>query len=216
MGHPQLDLTGKNAVVVGGTSGIGLALARGLAVAGANVVPTGRRIHEATTATGEIQALGRKSLVVTSDVTKTGQPRNDVPVRSGRVRQRGHSGELCRASRSASRPGRFRGGMGAHPRYESQRHVSYVQGFRPAHDGARIRQNYQHCVTDLVRRFYEVAAYAASKGAVASLTKSLAIEWAPYNICVNAIAPGVFRTDPERGVAGRDRCAAPNCCCAHP
>jgi len=41
---------------------------------------------------------------------------------------------------------------------------------------------------------YQVAAYGASKAAVAALTKSLAIEWAPYNVCVNAIAPGVFRT----------------------
>ena len=43
MGHPLLDLTNKTAVVIGGTSGIGLALARGMAQAGANVVPTGRR-----------------------------------------------------------------------------------------------------------------------------------------------------------------------------
>jgi NAD(P)-dependent dehydrogenase (short-subunit alcohol dehydrogenase family) len=42
---------------------------------------------------------------------------------------------------------------------------------------------------------YEVAAYGASKSAVASLTKSLAIEWAPHGVCVNAICPGVFRTD---------------------
>jgi NAD(P)-dependent dehydrogenase (short-subunit alcohol dehydrogenase family) len=41
---------------------------------------------------------------------------------------------------------------------------------------------------------FEVAAYSASKAAVASLTKSLAIEWAPHGVCVNAIAPGVFRT----------------------
>src|SRR5882762_11673979 len=43
VGHPLLDLTNKTAVVIGGTSGIGLALAQGLAEAGANVVPTGRR-----------------------------------------------------------------------------------------------------------------------------------------------------------------------------
>jgi NAD(P)-dependent dehydrogenase (short-subunit alcohol dehydrogenase family) len=42
---------------------------------------------------------------------------------------------------------------------------------------------------------YEVAAYCASKGAVASLTKALAVEWAKFGICVNAVAPGVFRTD---------------------
>ena len=42
---------------------------------------------------------------------------------------------------------------------------------------------------------YELAAYSASKAGVASLTKSLAIEWAPYGVCVNAIASGVFRTD---------------------
>jgi NAD(P)-dependent dehydrogenase (short-subunit alcohol dehydrogenase family) len=41
---------------------------------------------------------------------------------------------------------------------------------------------------------YEVAAYAASKSAVASLTKSLAVEWSKHGVCVNAIAPGVFRT----------------------
>jgi len=50
MGHPQLDLIGKTAIVIGGTSGIGLALANGLAEAGANVVPTGRRENLVTEA----------------------------------------------------------------------------------------------------------------------------------------------------------------------
>jgi NAD(P)-dependent dehydrogenase (short-subunit alcohol dehydrogenase family) len=47
---------------------------------------------------------------------------------------------------------------------------------------------------------YEVAAYSASKAAVASLTKSLAVEWARYGVCVNAIVPGVFRTDLNAGL----------------
>ena len=59
MGHPLLDLTDKTAVVIGGTSGIGLALTRALAQAGANVVPTGRRSAQVAAAASEVQALGR-------------------------------------------------------------------------------------------------------------------------------------------------------------
>ena len=51
---------------------------------------------------------------------------------------------------------------------------------------------------------FEVAAYGASKAAVASLTKSLAIEWAASGVCVNAIVPGVFRTEMNSRVARRD------------
>src|SRR5438270_9631312 len=69
MGHPLLDLKDKTAVVIGGTSGIGLALAKGLAQAGANVVPTGRREDHVRAAAAEVEALGRKSLSLTCDVT---------------------------------------------------------------------------------------------------------------------------------------------------
>src|ERR1700681_4335521 len=69
MGHPLLDLANKTAVVIGGTSGIGLALTRGLAQAGANVVPTGRREEQVRAAAAEVAALGRRSLALTCDVT---------------------------------------------------------------------------------------------------------------------------------------------------
>jgi NAD(P)-dependent dehydrogenase (short-subunit alcohol dehydrogenase family) len=72
MGHPQLDLSGKTAVVIGGTSGIGLALNKGLALAGANVVPTGRRAELVRKAAEEVRALGRRSLAQTCDVTDQG------------------------------------------------------------------------------------------------------------------------------------------------
>jgi NAD(P)-dependent dehydrogenase (short-subunit alcohol dehydrogenase family) len=68
VGYPLLDLSHKTAVVIGGTSGIGLTLARGLATAGANVIPTGRRSELVRTASLEIEALGRESLPITCDV----------------------------------------------------------------------------------------------------------------------------------------------------
>src|SRR6059036_2745356 len=69
MGHSLLDLTNKTAVVIGGTSGIGLAIARGLAQSGANVVPTGRREEQVRAVAAEVVALGRRSLAQTCDVT---------------------------------------------------------------------------------------------------------------------------------------------------
>src|SRR5260370_40585015 len=69
MGHPLLELTNKTAVVIGGTSGIGLALTRGLAQAGANVVPTGRRAEQVRNAAAKVVALGRRSFQQTCDVT---------------------------------------------------------------------------------------------------------------------------------------------------
>src|SRR5947207_14558796 len=69
MGHPLLDLTNKTAVVIGGTSGIGLALTRGVAQAGANVVPTGRRAEQVGNAAAQVVALGKRSLAQTCDVT---------------------------------------------------------------------------------------------------------------------------------------------------
>ena len=71
MAHPQLDLTNKTAVLIGGTSGIGLALTKGLAQAGANVVPTGRREDLVRKAASEVQTLGRRSLTQPCDVTDT-------------------------------------------------------------------------------------------------------------------------------------------------
>src|SRR5215472_9964930 len=68
MGHPLLDLTNKTGVVIGGTSGIGLALSKGLAVAGANVVPTGRRPDHVHAASAAIREIGPRSLEITCDV----------------------------------------------------------------------------------------------------------------------------------------------------
>ena len=68
MGHPLLELKERTAVVVGGTSGIGLALSKALTQAGANVVPTGRRADLVRSAASTVEKLGGRSLVATCDV----------------------------------------------------------------------------------------------------------------------------------------------------
>src|SRR5262245_9707775 len=72
MGYAPLDLTGKVAVVLGGTSGIGRAIALGLAEAGADVVPTSRRAEQVEAAASEIESRGRRTLRVASDVSDRG------------------------------------------------------------------------------------------------------------------------------------------------
>src|SRR5947209_14457900 len=76
MGLKSLELNGRTAVVIGGTSGIGRAIAHGLAEAGANVVCTSRRQEQVDTAAAEIEALGRATLRVVSDVEDRGSLEN--------------------------------------------------------------------------------------------------------------------------------------------
>src|ERR1700686_1921840 len=80
MGHPLLELKDTTAVVIGGTSGIGLALSRGLAQAGANVVPTGRREAQVRAAVFAVEALGSRSLAATWDVTDNSNFKNFLEV----------------------------------------------------------------------------------------------------------------------------------------
>ena len=195
MGYPLLDLKNKTAVVIGGTSGIGLALAKGLAQAGASVVPTGRREAEAQSAAAAVEALGQKSLAVTCDVTDNGtlerllqgvltkfgsveilvncagrtkrQPTLDVPEADWNAIMETNLNGTMRACRVFGRHMLER-------RYGRIINICSLASFVGLH---------------------EVAAYCASKGAVASLTKSLAVEWAKFGVCVNAIVPGVLRTD---------------------
>jgi NAD(P)-dependent dehydrogenase (short-subunit alcohol dehydrogenase family) len=195
MGHPQLDLANKTAVVIGGTSGIGLALAKGLAQAGANVVPTGRRENLVTSAVDEIRSLGKRSLVVTSDVTDEPSLQNlresvmaefgsiDILVNSAGRTKRTPSLELSDKEWGDILETNLNGTLRACQVFG--RHM--------------VERKYGRIINiaslSSFVALYEVAAYSASKAAVASLTKSLAIEWARHGVCVNAIAPGVFRTE---------------------
>ena len=195
MGHPLLDLTNKTAVVIGGTSGIGLALARGLAQAGANVVPTGRREELVRKVSSGIVALGRRSLAQTCDVTDNASIE--------RLLQ-----SACKEFGSVQILVNCAGRTKKMPTLdfpESEWDAIFETNLKGTLRACRvfgrhmIERRYGRIInigslSSLVG-LYEVAAYGASKSAVASLTKTLAIEWATSGVCVNALIPGVLRTD---------------------
>jgi len=206
MGHPLLDLTGKTAVVIGGTSGIGLTLAKGLAVAGADVVATGRRADLVRSAADEIRALGRRSLDVSCDVTDFSSIER---LRDAALAEFGAVEILIN---SAGRTKRMPTLDFPEPEWQSIIDTNLTGTLRACQVFGRhmVERGYGRVINiasiaSLVS-LREVAAYAASKAAVASLTKSLAIEWAQNGVTVNAIAPGVFLTDLNSALlTGTDR-----------
>src|SRR5690349_14108695 len=194
MAFSKLDLSGRVAVVVGGTSGIGRALAHGLAEAGADVVPSSRREEQVESTAAEIEAFGRKTVRCTSDVadrdslkalldqTVSELGKVDILVNCAGITKRTPTLDV------------------ADDEWDSIIETNLTGTLRGCQVFGRhmIENGYGRIINiaslSTFVSLYEVAAYAASKAAVASLTKSLAIEWAKKGVNVNAIAPGVFRT----------------------
>src|SRR6266849_5200625 len=195
MGHPGLDLTSKNAVVVGGTSGIGLTLALGLAQAGANVAATGRRADLVKVAAQRIRAMGRKSLDIATDVT------DRVSLEKLLAAAEAEFGQVDILVNSAGITRRTPTLKVSDSEWDSILETNLSGTLRACQIfGRPMVERKQGRIINIAsvassRGFFEVAAYAASKAGVASLTKTLAVEWAKHGVCVNAIAPGVFRTD---------------------
>jgi NAD(P)-dependent dehydrogenase (short-subunit alcohol dehydrogenase family) len=195
MGMKALDLSGRVAVVVGGTSGIGRAIALGFAEAGADVVVSGRRAELIDTVAKEIEAKGRKSLRQPADVADRASLETlrdrvvaelgkvDILVNSAGTTKRRPTLEVPESEWNMIMETNLTGTLRA------------CQVFGPH----MIERGYGRIINiaslSSFVALYEVAAYAASKAAVASLTKSLAIEWSSKGVTVNAIAPGVFKTD---------------------
>jgi len=193
------DLTGRVAVVVGGAGGIGRALALGLADAGADVVVTSRKLEHLEDAAREIKAKGRKSLAVTVDVVDEKSvadmvnsvlkefPRIDILVNA--------AGIAIRKPADTFPIDEWQQVMDINTRgtFLTCQAVGRVM----------IKQHYGKIINvSSVRGRYglpaEYAAYCPSKGAVDTLTRTLACEWAKHNVLVNAVAPTVVETDLTR------------------
>lgn len=194
MTYSPLELGGKVAVVVGGTSGIGRAIAHGFAQAGADVIPTSRREEQVEAAAGEIEGFGRRALRVTSDVSDRASLEHvldeaigafgkvDILVNSAGRTKRAPTVDFSEADWNDIIDTNLTGTLRA------------CQVF-----GRHMLERESGSIINIASlstfvALHEVAAYSASKAAVGSLTKSLAVEWSSRGVRVNAIAPGVFRT----------------------
>jgi len=194
MAYSKLELNGKVAVVIGGTSGIGRAIAHGFAQAGADVIPTSRRAEQVETTAREIEELGRRSLRVTSDVSDRESLER---VLSEAVQAFGKVNILVN---SAGRTKRAPTIDFSEEDWNAILDTNLTGTLRACQVfGKQMLEQESGSIINIASlstfvALYEVAAYSASKAAVGSLTKSLALEWSSRGVRVNAIAPGVFRT----------------------
>lgn len=193
----RFDLHGRTAVVTGSTRGLGRAFARALAEAGANIVVVGRDAEAAATVKQELKAIGAECLTVLADVTSRPDVEriaSDAIHRFGRVDILVNNAGACihkpaldvtdedwRQVMDVNLDGVWIG--------------SQVFGRHMIESGGGTIVNIGSMSASIVNRPQWQPAYNASKAAVHHLTRSLAAEWAPYNVRVNALAPGYMHTD---------------------
>ncbi|HEV2462901.1 MAG TPA: SDR family oxidoreductase [Acidobacteriaceae bacterium] len=188
------NLEGKVAVVIGGTSGIGRALSLGLADAGADVVASARRQQQVDETAAEIEKRGRRTLRVSSDLANRPSLENLLGVA---VEAFGKVDILINCAGKIKRAPTL-----TMPEEEWTDIVdtNLTGTLRACQIFGKhmLERGYGRIVNIASLNSYvalsEVAAYAASKSGLVSLTRSLAVEWSRKGVIVNAIAPGVFRT----------------------
>ena len=195
MSTSLFNLDGRVAVVVGGTSGIGRVLALGLADAGADVVATARRAPLVEEVAAAIEARGRRTLRVTTDVLD----RQSLSAAADAIlRELGRIDVLLYCAGTTKRVPTLDMTDDEWQRIIETNLTGALRTDQVFAKPMIERKSGRIIGIASLSSFvglHEVSAYTASKAGVAGLTRALAVEWAPHGLLVNAIAPGVFRTD---------------------
>ncbi|HTX75806.1 MAG TPA: glucose 1-dehydrogenase [Terracidiphilus sp.] len=190
----RFDLSGRTALVIGGTSGIGRAIAVGLAEAGADVVASSRRVHEVAEVAAEVRRQGRRTLEVCSDVLDRSSLEK---LHAETLEAFGKVDILVNAAGTTKRVSTLECSEKDWRRILETNLTGTFRACQIVAPGM-VRRGWGRIINIVSLAtfvaFYGVAAYGASKAGVGALTKSLAIELARSGVCVNGIAPGFFPT----------------------